>query len=61
MKYGELAKKLKKSGCKILRQGANHEIWYNPANGRQTEVERHKGKEIATGTVHAILKDLGLK
>ncbi|MCM1226036.1 MAG: type II toxin-antitoxin system HicA family toxin [Clostridium sp.] len=61
MQYGELIKKLKKSGCRLLRQGGNHEIWYNPRNNQKTQVERHKGKEIATGTVNKIFKDLGLK
>ena len=52
---------LKKGGCYILRNGSNHDIWYIPKTGKQFPVDRHKSKEIATGTANGILKDAGLK
>jgi predicted RNA binding protein YcfA (HicA-like mRNA interferase family) len=60
MRQSELLKLLRKQGMKLEREGANHMIYINPANGRTTPIQRSKG-EIATGTVQKILKDLGLK
>lgn len=59
MKYGELVKILKKNGCKLLRDGGNHEIWITP-NGRKIPVPRH-AKEIAKGTALSILKSVGVE
>lgn len=61
MKISELKKMLKKGGCYKIREGGNHEIWYSPITGNTTQVGRHNSKEIATGTVKQIMKDMGLK
>lgn len=42
-----------------LDEGKRHEKWLNPTNQRVTSVPRHR-KAIPTGTLHAILKQLGL-
>jgi hypothetical protein len=34
MKYSELKKLLKKNGCYLVREGANHEQWFSPKNGK---------------------------
>ncbi|MEX2497809.1 MAG: type II toxin-antitoxin system HicA family toxin [Wenzhouxiangellaceae bacterium] len=51
--YTPLVKKrLKKFGCKFLRQGTgDHEIWQNPKNNKQTTVDntiksRHTANRI---------------
>ncbi|MCD8147533.1 MAG: type II toxin-antitoxin system HicA family toxin [Clostridiales bacterium] len=60
MRYSELEKKLKKAGCTILREGANHCIWYSPITGKRFPVSRHKTEEIPKGTLKSILRDAGL-
>ena len=61
MKTSELIKFVKSFGCRIERHGSKHDEWVNPKTGGRTYIPRHKSDEIPTGTVHRILKDLGLK
>lgn len=60
MTYGEL-KQLKKSGCWILREGSNHEIWYSPITGKQFPVGRHTKEEVPRGTLNSIKNAAGLR
>ena len=60
MKASELTKLAKKNGCYILRHGSEHDIWINPKTNKEASIPRHKSKEVATGTAHRIMKDLGL-
>lgn len=60
MKQSELVKKLKKGGCELKREGANHQIWKS-RTGKTFTVPRHGSKEIPLGTAESILKDAGLK
>jgi predicted RNA binding protein YcfA (HicA-like mRNA interferase family) len=60
MKTNELTKMAKKKGCYIKRHGSEHDIWINPKTGNTASIPRHQSKEIATGTAHNIIKDLGL-
>ncbi len=41
MKRETFIKYLKKNDCYLLREGANHSIFMNPTNGKQTTVPRH--------------------
>ncbi len=62
MKVSDFKRKvLKKNGCYKCHEGAGHEIWINPKNGRTAPISRHQSEELATGTMNAILKELGLK
>lgn len=61
VKANELTKLIKRKGCYLERQGTRHEIWVNPKTGGKSQIPRHPGKEVPTGTVNRILKDLGLK
>lgn len=61
MRYSELEKLLKKAGCIVFREGANHTIWYSPITGKNFPVSRHKSEEIPEGTLKAIMRDAGLK
>lgn len=61
MKYSELEKMLRKAGCEVRREGANHTQWYSPITGEYFMVGRHKTEEVRTGTLNAILKQAGLK
>jgi len=55
----DVIKNLEKLGFKRIRQNGSHAIFYHP-DGRWTTVPIHKGKDIAKGTLHKILKDVGL-
>lgn len=61
MRYSELKKLLRKNGCKLEREGANHEIWFSPTTGKRFSFGRHKTEEVKQGTLKGILKDAGIK
>ena len=61
MKASELTRFAKKHGCYIKRHGSEHDIWINPLTGKTARIPRHPAKEVATGTAHNIMKELGLK
>lgn len=52
MKTSELLKLLKQKGIILYRHGKKHDLYYSPLT--------HK-TELASGTLHSILKDAGLK
>ncbi len=61
MTYRQLRRKLESLGCMFERQGSgSHEIWLNPANGRRTSIPRHGNRDLSTGTLHEIRRDLGI-
>jgi predicted RNA binding protein YcfA (HicA-like mRNA interferase family) len=60
MKASELTKLAGKQGCRIKRHGSEHDIWINPKTGGTASIPRHKSKEVSTGTVNNIMKNLGL-
>lgn len=60
MTYGELKRLLKKKGCSVIREGANHEIWFSPITNAQFPIGRHTKEEIPKGTLKSIKKAAGL-
>ena len=56
MKRGEVIRHLEAHGCHWSREGGNHTVYRNQANGRQSTVPRHT--EIKNGLVRKICKDL---
>ena len=61
MRYGELARKLRRLGLEIYRQGkGSHELWWWPEKNRRTMIPRHPTREITRKTLASILRDLGL-
>jgi len=59
MKYTELARRLKRLGCQRTRYGAgSHEIWRNPATGKQAPIPYHRTKEISPWLLSRILREL---
>jgi hypothetical protein len=54
----DLERHLLLHGCELLRHGARHEVWINPATGARTSVPRHR--EIPLPTARAICRQLGL-
>ena len=61
MTYNELKKILKKNGCRLVRAGANHEMWFSPKTNKQFTVGRHKTQEVPTGTLKSIMKSAGIE
>ena len=61
MKTSELKRLLKNSGCYETRTNlGGHDEWYSPITDLRFRVPRHQSKEVATGTVHSILKAAGI-
>ncbi len=60
MKVSELVRLLTKAGCYVLRQGANHEIWYSPITNQTFPVSRHGSQEMKDGTLKSIKKMAGI-
>jgi len=52
----EVIKVLEKLGFKRIRQSGSHAVFKHP-DGRWTTVPIHKGKDVAKGVLHKILKD----
>lgn len=58
MKVNELTKELKRAGCRLLRHGARHDIWYSPITGKRTQVSRHGTEELKPKTLRSIYQVL---
>ena len=59
MTYRELTRKLRALGCEFDRQSrGSHEIWRNPAMGGRTTIPNWGGRDLRTGTIRAIVRDL---
>jgi mRNA interferase HicA len=58
VKRRELLAHLSAQGCALVREGARHSWWGNPANGRRTAVPRHS--EISDVLARKICRDLGI-
>ena len=61
MTTAELIRLLKKNGCYLVRNGANHDIYQRPITGKLFSVGRHAKEEVRTGTLKGILKDAGIR
>jgi hypothetical protein len=53
-----LIRELAAQGCVLLRHGSRHDLYLNPANGRQAPIPRHN--EIKDSLCRMIRKQLGL-
>lgn len=61
MRYRELAKRLRGLGCQELRQGkGSHIIWLNPETGKIASVPDWGPRDLAPGTVRAIIRELDI-
>ncbi|MGD9633863.1 MAG: type II toxin-antitoxin system HicA family toxin [Pirellulales bacterium] len=58
MKRRDLLEHLTLHGCRFVREGGEHSIWENPANGRRTSIPRHR--EIVEFTARRICRQLGV-
>ena len=60
MKTSELKKLLKQYGCYEIAPGKEHDVWLSPITNAKLRIPRHQSKEIAPGTLNAILKQAGI-
>ena len=58
MKRKQFVRQLEKDGCVLVRHGANHDLYANPATGQKQPVPRHR--EIDNALAKHIRKYLGL-
>lgn len=61
MKSRDLVKLLKENGWILERVEGSHHIFKKTGNPTSISVPVYKGKDIKTGTAHAILKEAGIK
>lgn len=61
MKYSEVEKKLAKAGCRYVRDGKKHPIWFSPITGKEFQTSHHKSEEVKIGTLKSISRDSGVK
>jgi mRNA interferase HicA len=63
MNARELMKWLARQGCIFegKRRGSGHLIVTNPKNGKRSELPMHSRRELGTGLVRTIKKQLGLE
>mgnify|MGYP001591212188 FL=1 len=60
LKPSEAIRKLRKAGFVFDRHAkGSHEIWYNSRTHRRTIIPNHPGKDIAKGTLRAIIEQAG--
>lgn len=61
MRYRDVARRLRDLGCTELRQGrGSHRIWLNPATGLIASIPDWESRDLAPGTVRAVLRELGI-
>lgn len=58
MKTNQFVKRLKAAGCRLVRHGAEHDIWYSPVTGRSDRVPRHGSKEVGKGLLKSLERTL---
>ena len=56
MKLRDLERHLREHGCHFEREGGNHTLWKNPANGKVTPVPRHR--EVKENTARSVCRQL---
>jgi predicted RNA binding protein YcfA (HicA-like mRNA interferase family) len=62
MTYREVSRKLERLGCQELprRGGGSHRKWFNPSSQQATVVPDWGGNDLKSGTVRAIVRQLGI-
>jgi mRNA interferase HicA len=58
VKKRDLERHLVAHSCRLVREGANHELWENPQTGARSTVPRHR--EIKTPTARGICRQLSV-
>jgi predicted RNA binding protein YcfA (HicA-like mRNA interferase family) len=58
MQRRALLQHVRRYGCRKLREGGKHTVYWNPANRQSSTIPRHT--EIADKLTYKICKDLGI-
>ena len=58
MKTKQFVRSLKAAGCRMVRHGGEHDKWFSPITGKYGFVPRHDSKEVPTGLLKTLKKDL---
>jgi mRNA interferase HicA len=58
VKKRDLERHLTEHGCRLVREGASHEMWENPATDQRSVVPRHR--EIKMPTARGICRQLSV-
>lgn len=59
-KYREVARRLRVFGFAFDRPGpGSHEVWRHPETGTKVTIPHH-ARDMAEGTLHAILREAGI-
>jgi len=58
MKRLDLIRHLESHGCRLLREGGRHSVYYNPENNQTSAIPRHR--EINQFLARKICRDLGV-
>ena len=61
MKFSELVRLLEKHGFQMVKEKGSIRYYGKPGHDRLIRVDFHGGKEVPTGTCHAILRAAGIK
>jgi mRNA interferase HicA len=56
VKLRELERHLRNHRCQFEREGGNHTLWKNPANGKVAPVPRHR--EVKENTARSVCRQL---
>ncbi len=59
MKWNELRKIAEAKGWKLLRYGADHDIYHHPEKDYRIQIGRHGKEEIKSGTFYKLKKQIG--
>lgn len=62
MRYRELARKLRRLGCKEIQRKSrgSHRKWFSPKTGQSSTIPDWGSKDLKRGTVRGFLRDLGI-
>ena len=58
MTVNQLIKRLRAAGCRLVRHGLRHDLWYSPITGLTRPVPRHGSKGVKIGLLKSLEKDL---
>lgn len=61
MKFSELVRLLERHGFRPVKEKGSIRYYGKPGHDRLLRVDFHGGKEVPTGTCHAILRAAGIK
>ncbi|MDR2120344.1 MAG: type II toxin-antitoxin system HicA family toxin [Tannerella sp.] len=59
MKWSEIEKIAIEKGWRLIKHGAEHDIYGHDDKNYRIQLERHKSKEVKSGLYHRLKKQIG--